>query len=180
MYPAEKVSLSLEEQHANGIWINFLGQDLLVQAVWGSEEGGEARVWPGLLAVTHVPRLGGQHGAAGRAGGAVPHSPAPTLHPWLCHTAPFVPWVPLSFLSVHTFGVPMWHTTGGGCPGSPAVLLLPRSITIITAQIITAQKGSLSTQGRHLTLVLQFGTSVTPSASKLPGSYQHHKFTPGQ
>lgn len=106
MYPAEKVSLSLEEQHANRICINFLGQELLVQAVWGSEEGDEARVWPRLLAVTHIPRLGGKHSAAGRAGGAVPHFPAPTLHPWLCHAALFVPWVPLSFLPVHTLVSP--------------------------------------------------------------------------
>lgn len=60
-------------------------------------------------------------------------------------------------------------------PWVPSCAALAPSITIITAQIITAQRCSLSTQGRHLTPVLQFGISVTPSASKLPGSYQHLK-----
>lgn len=43
--------------------------------------------------------------------------------------------MPLCLLPALRFYVPMLHVAGGGCPGSPAALLLPQSITIVTTQV---------------------------------------------
>lgn len=136
MYPAEKMNLSLEDQHANRICINFLGQDLLVQALWESEEGIQARVWPRLLVVIHIPQQGRKHSAAGRAGGAGPHFPAPRLHPWHCHTAPSCALGAPELSTWAHIWCPHAAHHGGGCPGSPVVLLLSWSITILTTPIM--------------------------------------------
>lgn len=76
-----------------------------MQALWESEEGIQARVWPRRCHPR--PTGGGKHSAAGRAELLGPSSHQQISTPGIVTRPLHVPWVPLSFLPVHTFGVPV-------------------------------------------------------------------------
>lgn len=108
-----------------------------MQTPWESEEGKQARTWLRPLVVTRLQWLG-----RGRA--VLPAELevvcCTSRHP-RC-TPGFVTWplcvrrVPLCFQPVHMFCVPTLCVSGADCPGSPAVLLLPQSIALVTTRVM--------------------------------------------
>lgn len=120
-----------------GFGETFLGQDPLVQAPWESEEGNQARIWPRLLVITCLAWLGrGRVVLPAELEVVCCTSRYPRCTPGFV-TRPLCVWqVPLCFLPMRRFGVPTLHVTSADCPGSPAALLLPQSIALITTCIV--------------------------------------------
>lgn len=153
---------------ADRIWINFLGQDPLVQAPWDSEEGNQARIWPRPLVITHLPWLGGGRAVLpAELEVACPTSRHPRCTPGFVTQPLCVRRVPLCFLPVHRFCVPTLRVTGACCPDSPATLLLPQNIALITTCVLFGNVRSAFRADKCLLWhLLGLLSSVTPSARR--------------
>lgn len=135
---------------------------------WESEEGNQARIWPRPLIITNLPWLGWRRAVLpAELEVLCPTSKHPHGTPGFVTQPLHVQRVPLCFLLARRFCVSMLHVTGGGCPGSLAVLLLPQSIPVIMAQVMfgnvrSAFGGNVCLLWRLLGLL----SSVTPSARR--------------